>query len=262
MQFRKLQLNWRYGISELVIVVAGVLIAFAADGWRQERQDRSLELELVQALIEDLRIDTAAISSLAAVTQERAEYARLVLSAFETGTTALAPDEFVRAIEFGNYFSYPNYSTATIDDLTSTGRLRLIRSAEVKDAIADYYAEIDWTGQFETLQRPTQRELGQLVSQILDLDYRYALFQEGVGRQCGVRGFSCDGAIPWAPAELHVTQPDADRILKSLLARPQAAPLYAEMARTQGQHYYNLTTIHRLATGALGILEEYAVDEW
>ena len=86
--------------------------------------------------------------------------------------------EFVRAIEFGNYFSYPNYSTATIDDLTSTGRLRLIRSAEVKDAIADYYAEIDWTGQFETLQRPTQRELGQLVSQILDLDYRSALFQD------------------------------------------------------------------------------------
>ncbi len=32
MLFRKFQLEWQYGLSELIIVVAGVMIALAADG--------------------------------------------------------------------------------------------------------------------------------------------------------------------------------------------------------------------------------------
>lgn len=44
MLFRKQRLDWRYGITELVIVVAGVLIALAADGWSKRQADRALEL--------------------------------------------------------------------------------------------------------------------------------------------------------------------------------------------------------------------------
>ena len=46
MLFRKQRLDWRYGISELVIVVMGVLIALAADGWSQRQADRVPELHL------------------------------------------------------------------------------------------------------------------------------------------------------------------------------------------------------------------------
>ena len=62
MLFRKLKLDWKYGISELLIVVAGVLIALAANGLLQERQDQSLELEYLEGLIADLRLDTAQLS--------------------------------------------------------------------------------------------------------------------------------------------------------------------------------------------------------
>lgn len=50
MLFRKLRLDWRYAIGELVIVVAGVLIALAADGWSGRQQDRVLELRYLHGL--------------------------------------------------------------------------------------------------------------------------------------------------------------------------------------------------------------------
>lgn len=261
MLFRKLQLNWRYGIGELLIVVAGVMIALYADGWIQARQDRALELEYVERLIGDLQLDTAAISNIMARSQERAEHGRVILSAFDTRERAVSPADFVRAVEYGDYFSYPSYSTTTIDDLMSTGNLRLIRSTEVKEAVSTYYAEIDWTGQFRELQRPIQMALGELIPEFLSLDDRYALFEEGRIASCGPT-LRCSGGIPWGPDDLQVSEEEADRVLERLLARPDARPLYANMARIQGTHYANLSSIHGLATDALAVLEQYMEEGW
>ena len=48
------KLNWRYGLSEFTIVVAGVLVALAADIWFQDREDGVRDLEYVERLIADL----------------------------------------------------------------------------------------------------------------------------------------------------------------------------------------------------------------
>ena len=262
MLFRKLRLNWTYAISELVIVVAGVMIALAAEDWRQGRQDRALELEYVQNLIEDLQSDTAAITAIRDATRERAENAQTILSVYDTRSRPAAPTDFVRAVEYGSYFSDPAYTTTTVDDLTSTGNLRLLRSAEVKEALAQYYQEIEWTGQFRELQRPVQRDLGLYIAEFLSLEHRNATFQEGYEGQCGHPGFSCSTGIPWAPPELLVTPAEADSILDRMLRTPEARPLYAQMARIQGQHFANLTSIHQLASDALSVLEQYVRRAW
>lgn len=44
MLLRKLELDWRYGLGEFFVVVTGVMIALAADGWLQDRSDQALEL--------------------------------------------------------------------------------------------------------------------------------------------------------------------------------------------------------------------------
>ncbi len=245
MLFRKLKLDWKYGISELLIVVAGVLIALAANGLLQERQDRSLELEYVEGLIADLRLDTAQLSIHIAEAEERMHYARVVLSAFDAGLRMLSPAEFARAVEFGTYFSYPTYSRSTIDDLMSTGNLRLVRSKELKDSLARYYAEIDWTEQFSETNRQIQADLVRIKPELLDIEHRNAMLRERTG------------GPPWAPAELIVSDADADLILERLLARPQVRSGYASMARMQGMQHTNLTTIYGLATAALGTLERY-----
>lgn len=259
MLFRKMRLDWRYGVSELGIVVAGVLIALYADGLREKGQDRSVESTYIERLADDLRSDTAAISSIMALTSERAEYGRAVLDAFDSRSRSTGAREFVEAIEYAGFFSYPAYSRTTIDDVMSTGSLRLIESREVKEAISRYYAEIDWTQQFRELFRRTQGSLNDFIPEFLSLDQRYALVQESMQASCGPT-LSCEGTIPWAQQELQVSEEDASEALARLLAHPEARSLYANMARIQGVHYANLTSIRRSATEALLVLERYAED--
>ena len=61
MQWRFLRLGWGYAIGELIIVVAGVLIALATDAWNDDRLNRLEEAELVERLISDLERDARRI---------------------------------------------------------------------------------------------------------------------------------------------------------------------------------------------------------
>jgi hypothetical protein len=42
-------------LSELAVIVVGILLALAADSWWEERQERALELEYLEAFREDVR---------------------------------------------------------------------------------------------------------------------------------------------------------------------------------------------------------------
>lgn len=98
MLFRKLQLDTRHAVTELFIVVAGVMIALAADGWLQSRGDRSLERRYLDGLITDLQADTAELNSNIRVAEERARLGHHVLSAM-SGDTVLDPGYLATAVE-------------------------------------------------------------------------------------------------------------------------------------------------------------------
>jgi len=258
--FRKLHLNWRYGLGELFIVIAGVLIALLAEGWRQDIADRRTEVEYVESLIEDIEADVAVLSNMLVLTEQRAAYGKAVLLTFDTGKRAGVPADFIRAVEFGSYFSYPSYSTSTVDDLRSTGNLKLIRSRDVRDAIARYYSTIEWTEQFGVLHRDVQQELTAMIPGFLSLETRYELFNEGVQASCGPT-LSCDRGIPWAESQsLTVSEEDAEEVLRKLLEKRDARGLYANMARIQGSHYSNLSSIKAVAEETVEALSIYLAD--
>jgi hypothetical protein len=256
MLFRKLKLDWRYGISELLIVVCGVLIALAAEGWRQDLRDRSAEDDYVRRLRVDIELDTVALASLMEQTQERAAYAASVIRVFDTGEALGPPEEFVRAVEYVNWFPYPAYSRTTIGDLQSTGDLRLLRDTGAKETVSRYYAMIDFFGQFRDQFLPVKAALGQVIPEILELDMRGALFNEAIASSCGPN-LPCGSGIPWASTTLEVTAAEAEVVLARLLAREDARALYAEMGRIQGMHYANLSDIRKLAVVTLETLDRY-----
>lgn len=258
---RDWQLNWRYGIGQLTIVVAGVLIALAADGWRQDLRDRATELEYIQRLIGDLTSDVAAISNSMMLTEDRAEYGQIVLQTYDTGRRSADAAEFVRAVEYADFFSYPIYARTTIEDLATTGNLRLIRSTAVRQAMSQYYGQIDWIEQFSSINRDTQTALFRYVSDFIELDIRYSLLMDSMSTSCGPT-LTCDQGIPWAPPALVVSDAEADLVLDKLLASPEARPLYAGMARIQGGHYANLASIRKLAQQALEMLDRYTEEGW
>ncbi len=108
MLFERVGLNWRNALGELVIVVAGVFIALSADGWAQQRADRSLEQEYISHLEIDLRSDTAQLGIAIALAESRATLGHAVLRAVD-GDTVLAPGDLVVALERQFYFAVPAY---------------------------------------------------------------------------------------------------------------------------------------------------------
>lgn len=47
----------RYAVGEMVLVVAGILIALQIDSWNDDRLDRQREREIVTSMLNDVRID-------------------------------------------------------------------------------------------------------------------------------------------------------------------------------------------------------------
>ena len=166
MLFRKERLDWRYGITELVIVVAGVMIALGADQWVRGRADIGLEGRYLDDLAIDLRSDTAQLGAAIRLAESRASLGHSVLRA-AAGDTILAPTDLVVFLERQFYFAFPAYSRTTMSDLMSTGNLRLIRDRELRRRLSEYYQTIDrleqWTENWRLVQQDVERIMPELL---------------------------------------------------------------------------------------------------
>lgn len=127
-------------LTELVVIVAGILIALAIDEWRENNERRKAESEYLHQLVVDLR-----------ATEERMEAAIVNNAASENATTRLvAVFEGAETVEadsiaklLGEMVSYNNPVPilGTIAALVSTGDLALIRSASARSDITDYLSQ-------------------------------------------------------------------------------------------------------------------------
>jgi len=130
--------NWiRYGFETLV-VINGILIAFALDNWNENRIQNIKETHYLERLVKDLESDTTYYNERIASSEE--------LISFHS--------EFVRTMyqiqnsfeEVENLFSQLTWNSqhlttqdATYIELTSSGNLDILRNSDLKDAIIKYY---------------------------------------------------------------------------------------------------------------------------
>ena len=250
MLFRKLSLDWRYAISELAIVVAGVMIALAADGWSQRRADRELEQRYIDDLIVDLRSDTAQLRIAIELAESRAALGHAALRAMD-GDTVLTPGELVVAVERQFYFAFPAYSRTTIADLMSTGNLRLLRDRALKRQLSEYYQTIDRLEQWSENWRAVQRDMERLMPELLTIQHREAVITASAP-PAGWNGTWPPS--PWAP-EFDVSETEGRAILVRLRAHPGARARIEGMIRVQGNQYGVLNVIRDRALATLAALE-------
>jgi len=126
--------------SEFAVVFLGVLVALGVDQWWDIQQDRALEQAYYGSLLEDLMRDTSEYRTSFEVMEESAQIANEVLDA------SLGLDEFPAnggRLYRASFFNFPQRSTATIDELMSSGNLRLLRDDSIKSAMLAYYRDVD-----------------------------------------------------------------------------------------------------------------------
>ena len=142
MQWRFLKLNWSYAIGELLIVTMGVLIALAISEWNNDRLERAEEVLIVERLVSDLQSDLAAYQrGLDFLEQKEESLRRLHPDLMSADSRPNDLRQFLQdVIDSANYGWYQYRARrTTVDELLGSGKLGLIRNADLRAAVGEYY---------------------------------------------------------------------------------------------------------------------------
>jgi len=200
--------DWATFCIELILVVAGVLIALQLDQWNADRKDRAQEIEFLITVRDDVRRDVADINdSIQALTAIQ-EFGKTARAALETD--ACAEHCWVKLVAFFHASQWidvrPN--RATYDEIKRTG---LPRDQSLKERLTRYY---DLSEQYNRVMfdLPRYREVVRSVVPAEIQDYLWANCFQIAGRKQSFMG-DCEAAI---------SEDQAARIIVELQASDEA----------------------------------------
>jgi hypothetical protein len=131
--------RWGHVLLELALVVAGILIALAIDGWLDSRRDARLERHYLLLLTRDLDRDLVTLDEILRFEHAQVETAALAYRAVRAGGAGQDREAVARALNELTARRTLRLARATYTDLLSTGNLRLIRNADLRDRIVRLY---------------------------------------------------------------------------------------------------------------------------
>jgi hypothetical protein len=156
------EMRWGHLALELVLLVSGILIALAVDGWIDDRRDARLEREYLGRLERDLDQNLEILREFVEFEGRQVADGVMAYRALR-GADATDPETVAEAISHLTHRRTLRLVRATYEDLLSTGNLGLIRDAVLRDTIVKLYEETDRT---TTL---VDRNNQQLVDQLFSL---------------------------------------------------------------------------------------------
>lgn len=130
---------------EILLIVAGILLALGIDEWRQDQQERELEREYLEAIKVGLEGDLAEIEDRIFPEIESRLAAAARLNQLSVDDPPLRREEQLQVTSDINTAGFMRTFTAkraAIDDLISTGNLKLIRDQSLRLALLEYFDEV------------------------------------------------------------------------------------------------------------------------
>ena len=220
--------SWKLAIGELVIIALGVLIALWADQAIQTRQEAALAISYLESLQTDIRADISALRFSSNQASNRLAITRQVDAWLHDLDARPDPDSLVMNAHYAGVTFFPTISRFTIEELKSTGDLRLLRNQALKRQIADYYNQIDlqiekWIAWSDEGSMATYfRESAFVVDPELRIragTIDPVLLQQFL-KTAGEGAPSSLAEMLQATPEIGATRADADRILSRMRTRP------------------------------------------
>jgi hypothetical protein len=130
----------KYALGEIVLVVIGILIALQINDWYQERLDRRTESEYLVSMKRDLAEDSRelreAIKGNAHLLDGLNETLRML--ADPRDDEAWRRDLYTHGFKYTYWFVVMEFSRLTMAQLQYSGGMRLIRDAQVREAMIAY----------------------------------------------------------------------------------------------------------------------------
>jgi hypothetical protein len=243
--------NWRLLLGEFVVIVLGVLIALWVDQLREARVNADLQVEYLESLVADLDADLAQFDEAEDWMRRSEAAAATVLALYEGTPPTDNVADLIRAVETAGWQMFPSISRNTIDDLRSTGNLRLIRDPAIRRAIADYYTNIENAlGPLAAMQDRIWDQYDARVGNVLGPGERMAVLQRPGSFAQGITSEALEPAAP----------PDLEELIAALRAFPEIEVAAAEALY---QNIANRGTMEEMRAAAIelrGELEQWLTD--
>jgi hypothetical protein len=164
------QISWLRVVTEGVVIVVSILLAFGIDAWWERHQDRQDE---VQALL-DLRADLATDSAdLANLQRRMGTWDDKAMWVDRNVGRDLEADSVETALRQLWFFSLYQPINASYSGLRDSGQLILLRNTELRRLIVDYYeTRQPYVLQFEALVMPRYNRILRSSAEFVELGPR------------------------------------------------------------------------------------------
>ena len=138
-------MRWAQLVLELALLIIGILIALAVDGWMDNRCDARLERQYLELLVRDLDRDLEVIDEFLGFEERQVADSVFAYRTLRGGVAAEDREAVADALTRLTWRRTLRLTRATYTDLLSTGRLRLIQSAALRDHIVGLYEDNERT---------------------------------------------------------------------------------------------------------------------
>lgn len=131
------QIEWRRLLTEGIVIVVSILLAFSIDAWWDSVQDRAEEREILSLLRAEFEANQKILARTAGVHRLNLGAMREIISASETDISAR--DESLDSL-FRQAGGTPHYNPATgaLAATISSGRIDLVRNIELRNRLAGW----------------------------------------------------------------------------------------------------------------------------
>ncbi len=133
------ELRWGQVLVELVLLVVGILIALAVNGWIEDRRDAQTERQYLEGIVRDLDRDLTVLKEFADYHQSQVADGVMAYRALRTEPDVKDKEGVARAVTRLMSRRTLRLSHPTYSNLVGTGNARLIRNVELRDRIVGLY---------------------------------------------------------------------------------------------------------------------------
>lgn len=136
-----------YAIGEILLVMIGILLAFQVNNWKEEKQLNKLEKSTLNALIGEFETNKISLQNYLDILKEDRKFADSVRMQLGPNKPTLSIDEMNKWFGQIGATTRCEISTDILEDVRSSGNLKIISSAEIRRNIGQ------WTAALKVLQR-------------------------------------------------------------------------------------------------------------
>lgn len=134
-----------YAIGEIILVVAGILIALQINEWNEQRKARAETITYVKNLMEDIKADTSMYADQIRAATLKHQFCREIDEIVNHDKIIGDTSKFIINLQSAGRLIVPTLTDNTFKDLVSTGNIKLIKDKKSIDAIREYYSNpLDW----------------------------------------------------------------------------------------------------------------------